>query len=98
MWARVKGRLENDLLRLPYRAAYMFRPGMIVPLDGIQSKTRSYRILYGLLKPVSPLLRRAFPNHVLTTAEVGQAMLAVARSGAPKPILEVRDLRRLVSA
>jgi uncharacterized protein YbjT (DUF2867 family) len=98
MWARVKGRLENALLRLPFRAAYMFRPGMILPLDGIQSKTRSYRILYGLLKPLSPLLHRAFPNQVLTTAEVGQAMLAAVRRGAPKPILEVRDLRRLISA
>jgi uncharacterized protein YbjT (DUF2867 family) len=97
MWARVKGRLENALLRLPFRAAYMFRPGFILPLNGIQSKTKSYRILYGLLKPVSPLLHRAFPNQVLTTAEVGQAMLAVARHGPAKRILEVRDLRALLS-
>jgi uncharacterized protein YbjT (DUF2867 family) len=98
MWARIKGRLENALLRLPFRAAYMFRPGFIIPLHGIQSKTRSYRILYGILKPVSPLLHWALPNVVLTTAEVGQAMLAVARHGGPKRILEVRDLRQLLRA
>jgi hypothetical protein len=51
-----------------------------------------------MLKPVSPLLRWAFPNVVLTTAEVGQAMLAVARNGASKRILEVRDLRLLLGA
>ena len=95
MWARVKGRLENALLRLPFRAAYMFRPGFIMPLAGIRSKTRSYRILYGILKPISPLLRWAFPNQVLTTAEIGLAMLTAARIGAPKPILETVDLRAL---
>jgi uncharacterized protein YbjT (DUF2867 family) len=98
MWARVKGRLENALLRLPFRAAYMFRPGFIMPLPGIRSKTRAYRLLYGILKPVSPLLRRAFPRQVLTTAEVGLAMLAVARHGAPKQVLETADLRALVGS
>jgi uncharacterized protein YbjT (DUF2867 family) len=98
MWARVKGRLENALLRLPFRAAYMFRPGFIMPLPGIRSKTRAYRILYGILKPVSPLLRRAFPRQVLTTAELGLAMLAVARHGAPKQVLETADLRALVGS
>jgi uncharacterized protein YbjT (DUF2867 family) len=54
MWARVKGRTENALLRLPFKAAYMFRPGMIQPLHGIQSKTSSYRVLYTLTKPLLP--------------------------------------------
>ena len=49
MWARVKGARENALLRLPFKAAYMFRPGVIVPLDGIRSKTPSYRMLYSVL-------------------------------------------------
>ena len=96
MWARVKGRTENALLRLPFRAAYMFRPGLIVPLEGIRSKTRSYRVLYGLIKPFAPLLLRAFPRQVLTTAEVGQAMLAVTRNGASKAVLETSDLREIV--
>jgi uncharacterized protein YbjT (DUF2867 family) len=74
MWARVKGRLENALLRLPFRAAYMFRPGLIVPLHGIKSKTKVYRIVYALLKPILPLVWRAFPNQVVTTEELGRAM------------------------
>jgi uncharacterized protein YbjT (DUF2867 family) len=96
MWARVKGRTENALLRLPLNA-YMFRPGAIQPLDGIRSKTASYRILYALTKPLLPLLRRAMPNQILTTREIGQAMLNVARRGYPKPILEVRDIRAAVN-
>jgi uncharacterized protein YbjT (DUF2867 family) len=93
-WARVKGRTENALLRLPLRA-YMFRPGVIQPLDGIQSRTRSYRLLYAITGPVLPLLRRMFPNSVLTTREIGRAMIAAARNGAPKHILESRDIREL---
>src|SRR6202034_1635749 len=57
MWARVKGATENALLRLPFRSAFMFRPGVIQPLDGIQSKTRAYRLLYVVAAPVLPLLR-----------------------------------------
>jgi uncharacterized protein YbjT (DUF2867 family) len=92
MWARVKGRTENALLRLPLKA-YMFRPGIIQPLDGIQSKTAAYRVLYKLTKPLLPLLRLAFPNQILTTREIGQAMLAVARRGYERRILETRDIR-----
>jgi uncharacterized protein YbjT (DUF2867 family) len=96
MWARIKGRTENALLRLPLQA-YMFRPGMIEPLDGIQSKTRAYRVLYMIAKPLLPLLRWALPNQVLSTREIGQAMLAVARRGYEKRILETGDLRRLAN-
>lgn len=95
MWARVKGATENALLRLPFKAAYMFRPGMIRPLHGIVSKTALYRVLYTVLDPVVPLLQRAFPNAVTTTEQVGKAMLAVARTGAPKRILENADINRL---
>lgn len=96
MWARVKGRTENTLLRMPFKAAYMFRPGFIEPLHGIQSKTRSYRIFYAVLRPLFSVLHRAFPNQVLTTEEIGIAMLIAARSGAPKAILEARDIRALL--
>jgi uncharacterized protein YbjT (DUF2867 family) len=96
MWARVKGRTENALMRLPFRAAYMFRPGVIVPLQGIQSKTKSYRTFYAILKPLLPVLHSLFPKHVLTTEEIGRAMLIAARSGAPKPVLETRDIRALL--
>jgi uncharacterized protein YbjT (DUF2867 family) len=95
MWARVKGRTENALLRLPFKA-YMFRPGVIVPMDGIQSKTPAYRILYKIAWPLLPLLRWAMPSQVLTTREIGQAMLAVAKHGYEKRILETRDIRALL--
>jgi uncharacterized protein YbjT (DUF2867 family) len=92
MWARVKGATENALLAMPFRSAFMFRPGVIQPLDGIRSKTRAYRLGYLLSAPVLPVLRRAFPNSVSTTREIGQAMIAVARNGWPRPVLETRDI------
>ena len=92
MWARVKGKTENALLALPFRAAYMFRPAVIRPGPGITSKTRSYRILYALFRPLLPLLRTLFPGYVTTTEEVGRAMLEVAKHGAPKRILENADI------
>jgi uncharacterized protein YbjT (DUF2867 family) len=95
MWARVKGRTENALLRLPLNA-YAFRPGFIEPMDGIQSKTPMYRMFYNVLGPLLPVLHRAFPNRILSTREIGQAMLAVARHGYDKRILETKDMRRVV--
>jgi uncharacterized protein YbjT (DUF2867 family) len=95
MWARVKGRTENALLRLPLNA-YAFRPGFIEPMDGIQSKTPMYRMFYNVLGPVLPVLHRMFPNQILSTREIGQAMLAVARHGYDKRILETKDMRRVV--
>src|SRR5579863_9059140 len=71
MWARVKGKTENALLRLPFKAAYMFRPGIIEPVHGARSKTPAYRIGYALAKPLLPLLRRLFPRYILTTEEIG---------------------------
>ncbi len=95
MWARVKGKTENALLRMPFRDAYVFRPGIIQPLHGIRSRTASYRVLYALTKPVLPLLRWAFPGQILTTKVIGRAMLKVVRTGAPKKILESRDINAL---
>ncbi len=92
MWARVKGKTENALLRLPLKA-YMFRPGMIVPMDGIKSKTAAYRALYTLVNPILPVLRWALPNQIVTTRMIGQAMLHVAKRGYEKRILETRDIR-----
>jgi hypothetical protein len=95
MWARVKGKTENALLRLQFKAAYMFRPGLIEPLHGIKAKTRATRIFYTISKPLLPLLRRLFPNQILTTEDIGRAMLVAAKRGAPKQVLEVRDIRAL---
>jgi uncharacterized protein YbjT (DUF2867 family) len=95
MWARVKGATENALLRMPFKAAYMFRPGAIRPLHGIRSKTAAYRISYLLMAPVLPLLQRMLPTLITTTEQLGRAMLHAARSGAPKRILETRDINEL---
>jgi uncharacterized protein YbjT (DUF2867 family) len=96
MWARVKGKTENALLGMPFAGAYMFRPGVIEPVHGARSKTRLYRVFYVLAKPVLPMVRRAFPDSVLTTAEIGQAMLSVARRGYSKRILESWDIRAVM--
>ncbi|HTB90584.1 MAG TPA: NAD-dependent epimerase/dehydratase family protein [Steroidobacteraceae bacterium] len=93
MWARVKGRTENALLALPFAAAYMLRPGIIQPLHGIKSKTRSYRIFYSLSAFLLPVLRAVFPNYVLSTTQIGAAMLNLAKHGYAKRILEARDIR-----
>lgn len=95
MWARVRGRLENALQRLPFKAVYVFRPGIIQPLHGIRSKTDAYRWFYALTRPMLPLLRRLMPNTVLSTEIVGRAMLAVARHGASRAVLEAADISTL---
>ena len=95
MWARVKGRTENALLRLPFRAAYMFRPGIIQPLHGIRSKTRMYRLLYAVMAPLLPVIRAMFPDQVTTTEQMGRAMIRVAIDGYPTSVLEARDIGRL---
>jgi uncharacterized protein YbjT (DUF2867 family) len=95
MWARVKGKTENDLLKLPFRAAYMFRPGFIQPLHGIRSKTRLYQTIYTILNPILPLLKSTLPQFVTTTEQIGRAMLQVAKHGFPRPILESKDIASL---
>src|ERR1700685_1147755 len=93
MWARVKGKTENALLRLPFAAAYMFRPGFIEPAHGEISRTKLYRILFTFAKPLLPLLRRLFPNQILTTEQIARAMLNLATHPYPKHILEIKDIR-----
>ena len=95
MWARVKGETENALLRLPFKAAFMFRPAGIVPMHGITSKTRLYRVAYAITRPLWPWLDATFPQYVTTTERLGRAMLRVAREGFVKPILESRDINSL---
>jgi uncharacterized protein YbjT (DUF2867 family) len=92
MWARVKGKTENALLALPFRAAYMFRPGFIQPLHGIQSKTPAYRIFYAVTMPLLPVLKTFFPQYVTTTEQLARAMIAVAKRGYPEQVLETKDI------
>jgi uncharacterized protein YbjT (DUF2867 family) len=95
MWARVKGKTENDLLKLPFKAAYMFRPAGIQPLHGIKSKTAWVQAVYVVAAPLLTLLNRVAPNYMTTTEQVGRAMIKVAKDGYPRPVLESEDINRV---
>ncbi len=95
MWARVKGQTEKELLEMPFKAAYMFRPGYIQPLRGVRSRTSIYQALYDALGFLYPLLRRTIPTHVTTTVNVGRAMIEVAAEGYPRPILSSAEINAL---
>ncbi len=92
MWARVKGETENALLKLPFKAAYMFRPGFIRPLHGVAPKTKWLRSVYAVVGPLYPVLRALVPQYVTTTECVGRAMINVARRGSPQRVLESQDI------
>lgn len=98
MWARVKGKTEQALRALPFKAAYMFRPGYIQPLQGVRSKTSLYQAAYNILGPLYPLLQRLAPSHVTTSVNVGRAMIEVAARGYPRPVLENEDINRAAAA
>jgi uncharacterized protein YbjT (DUF2867 family) len=95
MWARVKGAAENVVLKAGFKAAYMFRPGVIQPLHGIRSRTTAYRILYALFSPLFLLMKLFAPRSITTTENVGRAMLEAASRGAPKTYLENPDINDL---
>ena len=94
MWARVKGQTENAIFKL-FSKAYAFRPAYIQPLDGIVPKTAWLRAVYAVVAPLYPVWKSLFPNYVTTTAQVGRAMIHVAREGAPKRVLENRDINAI---
>ena len=98
MWARVKGRTENALLGLGFRSAYMMRPGVIQALRGVRSKTPLYQKFYVILAPLIAIARKLFPRHVVTTVEVGRAMIRLAVQGDAKKIIEPPDIRRLAAS
>lgn len=97
MWARVKGQTENALLRMPFKAAYMFRPGVIRALHGIRSRTRVYRVMYALLLPFVLLVAAVAPDSITTTEKVGRAMIHAAQRGAPKTLLGNREINALAN-
>jgi uncharacterized protein YbjT (DUF2867 family) len=89
MWARVKGKTENDLLKLPFKAAYMFRPGYMQPTPGLNNTLKYYKYITWMY----PFLKAVFPGSVSTLADLGQAMLGVTLKGYDKKVLEVRDIK-----
>jgi hypothetical protein len=88
MWARVKGQTENDLLKLPFKNAYMFRPGFMKPTKGLQHAHK----FYSYINWAYPIFRKLLPNYVITLQELGWAMINAALYGYEKPILEVKDI------
>jgi uncharacterized protein YbjT (DUF2867 family) len=95
MWARVKGKTENDLLKLPFKAAYMFRPAGIQPLHGVRSKTPWVQAIYVVTAPLLSYLNRVAPKYMTTSEQLGRAMIKVARDGYPRPVLESEDINRI---
>jgi hypothetical protein len=96
MWARVKGKTENALMRLPFKAVYAFRPAAIRAMNGEMSRTASYRVLYALFAPVWAIGDRLSPRYFTNTEKLGRAMLKAAKVGAPTKILESADINALV--
>jgi putative NADH-flavin reductase len=94
MWARVKGRTENDLMKLPFKNAYMFRPGYIQPIKGLKNTYTVYKFLV----PFYPILKTFFPKYTVTLQEVGLAMINVALYNPERKILECEDIREAAVA
>ena len=88
MWARVKGKTENDLMKLPFKKAYMFRPGYMHPTPGLKNTLKYYKYLSWLY----PILKPFMSKYMSTLAELGQAMINVTLKGYDKNILEVVDI------
>lgn len=95
MWARVKGKTENDLLHKGFRQAYMFRPGIIIPLRGIKSRTKMYQFMYDYFLWLIRLIKALAPNSTVTTTQIGLAMINSMLHGADQKILAPRDILKL---
>ena len=95
MWARVKGKTENDLLKLGFRQAYMFRPGMIIPVKGVSPSSKLYRVLINNLTWLLKLMKTLAPNSVVDSAQIGQAMISATHQGYNKKIIDPIDILRL---
>ncbi|NHN29079.1 NAD-dependent epimerase/dehydratase family protein [Paenibacillus agricola] len=91
MWARVKGKTENQLLKLPFKRAYMFRPGYIHPIKGLKNMHRYYAAFTWLY----PVLRRLLPKHVITLSELGKAMIDLVNHEYESNILESKDMVKI---
>jgi len=94
MWARVKGKTENALLAMPFKKAYMFRPGYIQPMYGIRSKTKLYNALYAVLKPFYFILKYS-KNSVTSSEALAKAMINAVSKGYEKNILNCSDINKI---
>ena len=96
MWARVKGKTENDLLNLPFRDAYMFRPGYIQPLKGVRARSAIVNVLYVVFTPLYYILKAA-GSAVTDSVSLGKAMIRAAMNGYEKKIIGVKDINILAA-
>jgi len=92
MWARIKGKTENDLLQLGFKQAFMFRPGAIIPLRGIKSRTKSYQFMYDYFMWLVKGIKVISPDSVVTTSQIGLAMINSMLLGYAKNILRAKDI------
>ena len=94
MWARVKGKTENALLKLPFKTAFMFRPAYIQPMKGVKSKTRLYQIVYDIFGFLYPLWKVLLPKSVTTTELLGLAMIKAVSRGYEHQILKTKQINQ----
>jgi hypothetical protein len=93
MWGRVKGKTENHLMQMPFRGAYMFRPGFIQPTKGLKNTYKAYKVL----SPLFPVFNLLFPKYITTLKDIGLAMINAAKTGYDKKIMEVKDIKVLAN-
>ena len=92
MWARVKGKTENDILALGFKQAFMFRPGMIIPLRGIEPSSKLYKTLIKNLGWLIWLTKKLAPNSVVNTTQIGLAMIQATKQGFMNSIVNPKDI------
>ncbi|MEM6524749.1 MAG: NAD-dependent epimerase/dehydratase family protein [Bacteroidota bacterium] len=95
MWARVKGKTENDLLSMGFKKAFMFRPGAIIPLRGIKSRTKLYQFVYDYFMWLVRLMKWLAPNSVVNTTQIGLAMINASCNGYGQEIVRPKDIIKL---
>lgn len=95
MWARVRGKLENDLFKLPNKNVYVIRPAVIRPMHGIEARQRWTRLLYKVTAPLLPMVAKLAPRYVTDTEKLGRAMVRIAANGAPKRVLDTTDVNAI---
>ncbi len=88
MWARVKGKTENDLMKLPFREVFAFRPGFIKPIKGLKHVHSFYKYINWLF----PIGRKLYPGGFCSMQELALSMIYVAENGYPKKVLEGNDI------
>jgi len=92
MWGRVKGKTENDIFKLGFKQAFAFRPGMIIPEKGIQPSSKLYKVLINNLTWLLKLMKKMAPNAVVSTTQIGLAMIHVSKNGYEQKILDPKDI------